>query len=263
MNKAKFIEYPGQPVFSDPKRYRIFSEYILKFLIGVGLLSVLLYLLTLFDIFYLIELAGLLYLLGLVTFYVAGIVFSLWFYKAYSNLESINDVKLEYRKKWAILGFFVPFANTFVPYQIAEDIVNYSCTENTKSNLNRDFPSVIAWWSLFLFFHLMPFVYLILFPPTNTNIILSNSVFFALHATILVIGAYKTLELVKYVTMAQKYRYENTEPKNVYSRKAVCPACDTELRTKIAKQCPSCLLSWHDPDNPIYINTKEKWLTSV
>lgn len=29
-----------------------------------------------------------------------------------------------------------------------------------------------------------------------------------------------------------------------------CPYCDGRLRTEQAKQCPHCLMSWHDPENP-------------
>ncbi len=29
-----------------------------------------------------------------------------------------------------------------------------------------------------------------------------------------------------------------------------CPYCGGRLRTERAKQCPHCLMSWHDPQNP-------------
>ena len=29
-----------------------------------------------------------------------------------------------------------------------------------------------------------------------------------------------------------------------------CPYCGQPTRTTLAKQCPHCLMDWHDPDNP-------------
>lgn len=29
-----------------------------------------------------------------------------------------------------------------------------------------------------------------------------------------------------------------------------CPYCGKPLRTSLAKQCPHCLMDWHEPDNP-------------
>ncbi len=29
-----------------------------------------------------------------------------------------------------------------------------------------------------------------------------------------------------------------------------CPYCQKPLRTTLAKQCPHCLMDWHDPENP-------------
>ena len=32
-----------------------------------------------------------------------------------------------------------------------------------------------------------------------------------------------------------------------------CPYCDKPLRTSLAKQCPHCLMDWHDPGNPRHL----------
>jgi predicted Zn-ribbon and HTH transcriptional regulator len=42
----------------------------------------------------------------------------------------------------------------------------------------------------------------------------------------------------------------NQPTKDLCTRIAVCPECGYKLRSKKARQCPNCLLDWHDPENP-------------
>lgn len=42
---------------------------------------------------------------------------------------------------------------------------------------------------------------------------------------------------------------EGVSPADTLDETAPCPYCGKELRTPAAKQCRSCLMDWHDPNN--------------
>lgn len=42
--------------------------------------------------------------------------------------------------------------------------------------------------------------------------------------------------------------------KKGYSGDKKCPYCGGQLRSPRAKQCPHCLMAWHDPSNPRKLN---------
>lgn len=62
------------------------------------------------------------YLLSFSVFIGAAVSFLMWLYRAYQNLLSLGAVKTEYPPSWAVGGFFIPFANLFVPYKAVREI---------------------------------------------------------------------------------------------------------------------------------------------
>ena len=55
-----------------------------------------------------------------------SVFFLFWFYKAYKNFIALGVRSWKYSPRSAVIFFFVPFANLWIPYIIAKEIWNYS-----------------------------------------------------------------------------------------------------------------------------------------
>lgn len=83
---------------------------------------------------------------------VSGIIFLCWYYRAYRNIQSIVH-KTKYTSKFAIICWFIPLVNMYVPRRIigemwnkAEDIVAYV----GRSPINRSRVILNVWGSIFI-----------------------------------------------------------------------------------------------------------------
>ncbi len=96
--------------------------------------------------------------LSIFAVYVATVIaFSMWIHRAYANLTALGNPKqgLEYSPRWAVGGFFIPFANLFVPYRAVKEIWVKS---DPSIRGEDDFmfsvsqvPSIIGlWWAFWL-----------------------------------------------------------------------------------------------------------------
>ena len=252
---VKLIEYEGQVKFHNPEKLQSMTIYALNVVTGLGAIALVLYGINLLggsiDQRALAIFAG----YGHLFFYPAGLLFIVWFYKAYKNIQTLDDMHYFHTPKWAYLGFFVPFANLFVPYQIGRDLLYYSLSSDRKNEFKNT--NIIGfWWFLYLFYPAVPAIQnSILGSEINPE---SYQTFMAtgfISSLILIAGSLITKKIVIEIGAHQHNTFNRLETKNIYSRKAVCPSCGTELRSKRAKQCPSCLISWRVPDNPVYLNT--------
>ncbi len=83
---------------------------------------------------------------------IAAISFLMWFYRAYSNLESMG-LRLSHGKGWIIGSWFVPIYSLFKPYKIMKDMFlkteEYLVLENLYYNGKFSSGIVNIWW-LFL-----------------------------------------------------------------------------------------------------------------
>lgn len=63
-------------------------------------------------------------LLKLITYVATVVMFSTWIHRAYGNLPALGNQRegLEYSPRWAVGGFFIPFANLVVPYKVTREI---------------------------------------------------------------------------------------------------------------------------------------------
>lgn len=89
------------------------------------------------------------------TFVVAGILFIVWFHRAYRGLRGVGAFGMRFSTGWAIGAWFVPFLNLVRPKQIADEL--WRGTEPGSSSTNVAGPTapavdrlVPAWWALFL-----------------------------------------------------------------------------------------------------------------
>ena len=79
------------------------------------------------------------------TLWFAGaIVFIMWLYRAYQNVDATDPGRRRYGYGWAISGWFVPILNFWRPKQIVNDI--------WRAGQNPGDPGflLIAWWLLWI-----------------------------------------------------------------------------------------------------------------
>jgi hypothetical protein len=84
------------------------------------------------------------------------VLFCVWIHRAYKNLPALGNppTSLAYSPRWAVGGFFIPFANLVIPYRVTREIL-------TKSNPWAPADSFVGsvesspfilkfWWALWL-----------------------------------------------------------------------------------------------------------------
>ncbi len=151
--EAVYKEHEGQTQFSGASWLEMIIEAGLKVLLISALVQLAVFVLSLLGY----EKSAMVYLdkgsqtIGLL-FYVVGLLFAVWLRKAYRNLQPLSDETLLYKPRWAVLGFIIPFANVFVPYHMAQEIVCHSGGERFKEGLSL----VNRWWALHIMYFLIP-----------------------------------------------------------------------------------------------------------
>jgi hypothetical protein len=101
--------------------------------------------------------AMVLILWGLV-FFVTGVTFLVWMYRAYRNLEALGNIKerLDFSAGWAVGSFFVPFINLVYPFQAMREIWNKSDPKVRNADelawqvTSYTPPLIIIWWLVWL-----------------------------------------------------------------------------------------------------------------
>lgn len=92
--------------------------------------------------------------LAIVNFFILvtwSVFFLFWFYKAYKNFIALGVRSWKYSPRSAVIFFFVPFANLWIPYIIAKEIWNYSDPGSILSEEPWNYESkrseiVKLWW---------------------------------------------------------------------------------------------------------------------
>jgi hypothetical protein len=198
--------------------------------------------------------------ISILAYIIAGLVFIKWLYRVYSNLPTLGAEDLHFKPRWAILGVFIPIANVVVPYWLVEDTwkasknINNS-NESSASWRSEETPSFIkTWWLLYLIYYLnIPFYLLLVGYAMEVNNLEKYYLFASLLSfSVLAYGAKVTKRVISEIEERQSETYKHLEVKDIFTRKAVCPSCGAELRTKHSKQCPSCFLNWRDSKEPKY-----------
>jgi len=179
-------------------------------------------------------------------FLLAGAFFLAWQLRAYRNLALLDIRNLQYKPRWVLFGFFIPIANFYVPKQLTDDLWCASLpTPNVLGGSTKwqhlNAPSWIAfWWSaILIFMYAVPILSLSDRVPIQLIAGLSCLSLAAISAL--------SLKLIRAIEQRQGIAIGNvllTDGK--MQNRAICPLCKARLRTDRAKQCPSCLLDWHN-----------------
>ncbi len=100
-------------------------------------------------------------LLQLIVIFATIVLFSMWLYRAASNLEALGHPKhlREHSPGWAVGSFFVPFVNLVVPYRAVKEVWAKSDPEEVGEEGGAPFgyysaastPAYFkAWWGFWL-----------------------------------------------------------------------------------------------------------------
>lgn len=88
-------------------------------------------------------------------------IFLVWFGQAYGNLKELRANDRQYSTGWAIGGWFIPFANFFIPYNVAKEIWKASSPQAYDPDNSHawkkvtDHSPVREWWVLFVVYGLV------------------------------------------------------------------------------------------------------------
>jgi hypothetical protein len=80
---------------------------------------------------------------------VCGIAFLIWYGRAYGNLERLGARGIDRSRAWAIISWFVPFANLVVPKRVMNVIWRASDPELPSVPVHWEqnrVPAVFHWW---------------------------------------------------------------------------------------------------------------------
>lgn len=88
----------------------------------------------------------------LIIFIVTAILFLIWIHRASKNLRPLGSQGQKYSPRWAVGGFFVPFANWVLPFLATKEIWKGSAPKPMSSQSWRSMRAsliVPAWWVLY------------------------------------------------------------------------------------------------------------------
>jgi len=72
------------------------------------------------------------------------VVFSMWIYRANSNLHALGCQGLRFTPGWAVGWYFVPFANLWKPFQAMKEI--WRASKNPANWQAESTGSLLGWW---------------------------------------------------------------------------------------------------------------------
>ena len=104
------------------------------------------------DLSLLLGVFGLLALARIAVFILTVIAFLVWLHRAYSNLQPLGAMGLEYTPGFAVGGWFIPFANLYVPYKAVKELWQESnpvIAEPTEDWQKSGAPGWLAVWWVF------------------------------------------------------------------------------------------------------------------
>lgn len=83
------------------------------------------------------------------------VFFLIWLYRCYNNLSALKARYLEFSPGWAVLWWFIPFANLVKPFQVVRELYNESDPgfdeETGFLTVSGGTPPVVGlWWAAFL-----------------------------------------------------------------------------------------------------------------
>jgi hypothetical protein len=146
----------------------------------------------------------------LIAYIISGILFIMWFRRAYFNLHTKLKY-LNFSEGWAAGAWFVPFVNLGRPYRIMKELYTETKTliqdENPLVAQDLKHSYVVVWWTLWLVSSVANQILFRL--PTNT---IEEFMFVTLlnmfHCLLVIVLGLITIKMIKTYSNAENVLYE-------------------------------------------------------
>jgi len=90
---------------------------------------------------------GIVKLLGIIIFFVSGILILKWIYRANCNARQLGVSGMKFTPAWSIAWYFIPIANLWKPYQAMKEI--WKTSSNPHSWNSQAVSPLLPWWWFF------------------------------------------------------------------------------------------------------------------
>ena len=138
-------------------------------------------------------------------FFVTIVLVCKWLYRAHANLYAAGIADLEFTPRWAVIWYFIPFANLFKPYQAMQELWN-------TSRQLHDYPTeqaptlVRIWWSAFIGSGILAAIGFLIETGTlpADEGVTTGTIISAAGTLLFIVSANSLLQLVRDITEAQR-----------------------------------------------------------
>ena len=159
-------------------------------------------------------LQGVVFLLRLPLLIFTIVMFLIWIYRAYSNLEPLAGRNLQFSPGWAVGWWFIPFANLVKPYQVVREIWEESdpdVPDNEPTFLtasSRTAPTYIGvWWGAWITSNILNNVTERTYDPDSMANIEISGIFFIVTGLLTAAAAVLAIMVVRDITERQASRH--------------------------------------------------------
>jgi hypothetical protein len=104
--------------------------------------------------------------------------FLIWFWRTYANFHVLHFEKAKFDKIWAIVGWFLPFLNFYIPFAIMREIWLENQDDDEDFVNEKRYRWVIWWWAFFLMQFVFPVITTILYKNATEGIATLKMVYF-------------------------------------------------------------------------------------
>lgn len=153
--------------------------------------------------------------LFVVAYLFSGIIFLVWLFRIYKNLESLRTDPIEFSPGWAVGWWFIPLLNFVKPFQVVRDAWLES---DPKVNLEADLFSRIkgggpnfltVWWAFWIFGLLLSNVSPRLIDAANTDSFALSGYFYSLQGIVWTAGGILAINVIRDISNRQDERSRN------------------------------------------------------
>jgi len=136
-----------------------------------------------------------------------AVVFLMWIYSAYANLESLGSGALQYSSGWAVGYFFIPILNLFRPLQVVQEIWRTSDPEDGGAS-----NSALAgfWWACWILGNILGYISIQMTrnPQNTLELIRSANTLHIVSTLISITGGILLIFLIKGIMRRQTEKFE-------------------------------------------------------
>jgi len=143
------------------------------------------------------------------------VIFLIWLFRIYKNLDSLNSGYREFTPGWAVGWWFIPFANLVKPFQVireawCESDPNAEGGPSFLSSSSHSAPTYIGlWWGLWIASNIFSNIAGRFADPASLPDVAAIGVLFALAGWLSVAAGVLCIKLVRDITTRQERRSTN------------------------------------------------------